>query len=154
MLGKVSQLPRWVRDGDDPSSLPRPSGDKIPVAMLIASERRPPDRDRVPGLVHSTSVDVLCSKELEIVVPTLSWLPGRTGVALRTPWTLQVLAASFSARCAWERTTAQQKADESLSRTAAAAGVPNLQSFDHNVLSMPHAVEGSPLTFLIDKTPH
>jgi hypothetical protein len=47
-----------------------------------------------------------------------------------------------------------QKADESLSRTAAAAGVPSLPVLDHNVLSMPHAVEASPLTFLIDKTPH
>ena len=48
----------------------------------------------------------------------------------------------------------EQKADESLSRTAAAAGVPSLPVLDHNVLTMPHAVEASPLTFLIDKTPH
>jgi hypothetical protein len=45
----------------------------------------------------------------------------------------------------------KQKADESLSRTAAAAGVPSLPVLDHNVLSMPHAVEAYPLTFLIDK---
>ena len=126
MLGKVSQLPRWVRDGDDPSALPRPSGDKIPVAMLIASERRPPDRDRVQEWYV---LCLLCSKELGNETPTLSWLPDRTGVVLRTPWTLQLSCSFFSARCAWEQTTVQQKkADESLSRTAAAAGVPSLQS--------------------------